>query len=138
MTNETETATAEFTQQEVKDFKRYYSSAMEGILASIPFGVTVDANQLSLVARNVATSMVTTQRDYLPEELREEEKSNFPSTTVTKEDVVYILNLLAKHDKGAAADVLTSFGVADTNKLNKDKYQAVYLSAYARLPAQTV
>ena len=138
MTNETETATTAFTQQEVKDFKRYYANAVTGILSSIPFGINIDPDQLSIAARNVATSMVNAQRDHLPEELQPEEKSNFPSTAVTEADLVYILNLLAKHDRGAAADVLTSFGVASVSKLDKDKYQAVYLSAYARLPTESV
>lgn len=126
MTNETEATTTAFTQQEVKDFKRYYANAVTGILSSIPFGVNVDPDQLALVARNVATSMVNAQRDHLPEELQPEDKSNFPYQRITKEDVSRVLSSLIAKDRGLAAEVLSTFGVASIDKLDSADYAAAY------------
>jgi hypothetical protein len=133
MTNETEAATTALTQQEVKDFKRYYASAVAGILSSIPFGVTVNPDPLALVALNVATAMVNAQRDVIPEELHEDEKSNFPYQHVTKNDVSRVLSSLITQDRGLAAEVLSTFGVASVDKLDPADYAAAYTLAYSKL-----
>jgi hypothetical protein len=136
MTNETQTTTPaeeSFTQQEVKDFKRYYASAVAGILAGIPFGVTVDPNQLAAITRNVAVSMVNAQRDVMPEELHEDEKSNFPHKHLTKEDISRVLSALIVQDRGLAAEVLSAFGVASIDKLDAADYTAAYALAFSKL-----
>lgn len=137
MTNETldsaETHTADFTQQEVQDFKRYYAQAVGGMLASIPFGVSIDPNQLATAGRNVATSMVHAQRGYLAEELLEDEKSNFPYERITKNDVARVLNALIAQDTGLAASVLAEFNAGSVDKLDPADYAAVYSLAYSKL-----
>ena len=133
MTNETEATPTAFTQQGVKDFKHYYANAVTGILSSIPFGVNVDPDQLALVARNVATSMVNAQRDHLPEELQPEDKSNFPYQRITKEDVSRVLSSLIAKDRGLAAEVLSTFGVASIDKLDSADYAAAYSLASSKL-----
>lgn len=137
MTNETtDGITLEmepFNQQEVKDFKHYYGQAVTGVLAGIPFGITVDPNQLALVARNIATSMIYAQREHLPEELHADEKSNFPYERITKDDVARVINALIAQDRGLAASVLAEFNVASVDKLDAADYAAAYGLAYSKL-----
>ncbi|MFM7010065.1 MAG: hypothetical protein ACKO0Z_12170 [Betaproteobacteria bacterium] len=45
------------------DFKIHFMSACNGILSSIPFGVTVDPNAIANAAKNVALAMLNVQRE---------------------------------------------------------------------------
>lgn len=135
MTTETTTdAVPEaLNQQEVIDFKVYYGQAVNGVLSSVPFGVTVDPNQLATVARNVAMSMIYAQREHLPEQLHEDEKSNFPYERITKDDVARVINALIAQDRGLAASVLAEFNVASVDKLDAADYATAYGLAYSKL-----
>lgn len=45
------------------EFKIHFMAACNGILASIPFGVTVDPNAIANASKNVALSMLNVQRE---------------------------------------------------------------------------
>lgn len=45
------------------EFKAHFSLAANGILASIPFGVTVDPNAIAQAAKNVALAMLVVQQE---------------------------------------------------------------------------
>lgn len=125
-----------FTQQEVKDFKQYYGQAISGVMASIPFGVTVDPNQLATIGSNIATAMVYVQRDSLPEELHEDEKSNFGTISIYKADVARVVNALIAQDRGLAAKVLSEFNAASVDKLDPADYGSVYTAAVQLLDTE--
>lgn len=136
MTEETQAPEVQkLSERDATDFKQYYGQVVNGIMSSIPFGVNIDPTMVASVAKNTALAMLEISADIMPEELQPDEKSNFPEplSTITRNDVHRVINALASTDRGAAADILTSFGVATVDKLDSRDMAAVYAAAYARL-----
>jgi len=58
-----EKITPEVPANQQDDFKIFFAVATNGILGSIPFGVTVDPNAVAQAAKNTAVAMLKAQAE---------------------------------------------------------------------------
>lgn len=59
----TEERKPEVSAEQAENFTMFLAFATQGILASIPFGVSVDPNAVATAAKNVALSMLQVKQE---------------------------------------------------------------------------
>lgn len=64
MTEQTKT---KLTDKQAEDFTMFLAFATQGILASIPFGVSIDPVHVANAAKNTALAMLTVKEETLAE-----------------------------------------------------------------------